>query len=521
MLACLFLLAIWADRSQPSLLPTATYVVLTLYVAWSLGILVAIWNNWWADARLAAPAHIVDIFVFVAMLYSTEGYTSPYFTFFVFVLLSAAIRWGWRETAATAAAIIMIYFAVGFFIPTIGGLDLERFIVRTGHLLILSAILIWFGSNQRIAWPLGSWRIPEPVVGGGEPIAAALRSATTNLNARRGALLWRDAESGTVSVTRLHHGEVSRTEIRSKEGWRGMRNHGLYDVHRDRLLRRDGTSRWRFQAASDYIAPWVHQATGMSAGLAVAVRTGGGSGIALFEQVQNLSTDHLEIADRVSRDLATQLDAADALASAEGASMAKARVAVARDLHDSVVQFLAGLGFRLEALVRSASADERLSTRLMDLKRLVLAEQEQLRAFIGALRTGGSVTLDDLERDIHGLCQRLSGQWNVDCDCAVSFSGGSVPVRLQLELQQLIREAVANAVRHGKAERVRVNLLNRGGHLGLIIEDNGHGFSLAAGAEPEPPESLAGRVREAQGEMKVRSVPGETVISIRVPADER
>ena len=40
--------------------------------------------------------------VFTAIIFSTNGYTSPFFLFFILPLLSAAIRWSWRETLLTA-----------------------------------------------------------------------------------------------------------------------------------------------------------------------------------------------------------------------------------------------------------------------------------------------------------------------------------------------------------------------------------------------------------------------------------
>ena len=91
-LAALFLLAIWIDASQPARAPAATYVVLAAYVAFAAAIVVATWSNWWLDAKLAGPAHAVDIILFTLLVLLTEGYTSPFFTFFMFVLLSAATR---------------------------------------------------------------------------------------------------------------------------------------------------------------------------------------------------------------------------------------------------------------------------------------------------------------------------------------------------------------------------------------------------------------------------------------------
>ena len=131
LLACLFLVAVWTESSQPTRPHGAAYALLIAYAVWSLGVTLFVWNNWWNDARLAAPAHVLDVAVFMIMLYTTEGYASPYYTFFIFILLSAAIRWGWRETAITAAAIIAVYFAVGLLLGDSPRFEAERFILRT------------------------------------------------------------------------------------------------------------------------------------------------------------------------------------------------------------------------------------------------------------------------------------------------------------------------------------------------------------------------------------------------------
>ena len=102
MLASLLLFALWFDAS-PAFTPLGgPFAVNSSYVIFALIILVITWNNWWLDARLAGPTHAVDILVFTTLVFSTQGFDSPYFTFFMFVLLSAAIRWGWRATALTA-----------------------------------------------------------------------------------------------------------------------------------------------------------------------------------------------------------------------------------------------------------------------------------------------------------------------------------------------------------------------------------------------------------------------------------
>jgi len=101
-LAALFLLAIFIDVSQPTKAPTIAYAALGGYAALAALLVALTWNDWWLDAKLAGTAHALDILWFTVLVYLTDGYTSPFFIFFVFLLLAAAIRWGWRETALTA-----------------------------------------------------------------------------------------------------------------------------------------------------------------------------------------------------------------------------------------------------------------------------------------------------------------------------------------------------------------------------------------------------------------------------------
>ena len=134
-------------------------------------------------------------------------------------------------------------------------------------------------------------------------------------------------------------------------------------------------------------------------GLAVPLRTGTGEG-QLFLEGLPLSTDHLDIGEQLSADLAAHIQRHALLRAAAESAEARSRIALARDLHDSVVQFLAGAAFRLEAMKRSEASGRQLEPELNELKLLMLQEQGELRAFITALRTGSRISLADLSRDL-------------------------------------------------------------------------------------------------------------------------
>jgi signal transduction histidine kinase len=333
---------------------------------------------------------------------------------------------------------------------------------------------------------------------------------------------WREAADREIGVVLISNGEARRSIAAGSADLPQLPGSLLFDLGENRVLMRAEAGRWRFLRASETLPPGFRDEAGATEGMAVPIASGTAEGVAVFADVRTLSTDHLDVAPRVAHELAVRIQEATLFAAVEDHSMAKARVAVARDLHDSVVQFLAGLGFRLEALKRSAAAEGELAEGLAELKESVMTEQRQLRAFIRGLRTGKPVSLGDLSRDCVSLCQLLSRQWSIDCSCACKAGAGWVALRTQLDVQQLIREAVANAVRHGEATRVIVAITRDQGHLCLTVADNGRGFAPnpTTGEAIKPPASLNARVRDVRGELEVRSTAGETSVLIRLPMDE-
>ena len=121
------------------------------------------------------------------------------------------------------------------------------------------------------------------------------------------------------------------------------------------------------------------------------------------------------------------------------------------------VTFLAGAAFRLEAMKRS-NADEEVEAGLNELKQLMLQEQRELRSFITSLRSGPLAAFNDLAKDLQSLATRLSRQWDINCEFSARAADMMIPTRLRLDAHQLMREAVANAVRHASARSVTIEL---------------------------------------------------------------
>jgi two-component system, NarL family, sensor kinase len=195
---------------------------------------------------------------------------------------------------------------------------------------------------------------------------------------------------------------------------------------------------------------------------------------------------------------------------------------IATDLHDGVVQTLAGVSFRLGAA--SAHADGDASPALTA---ALHAAARETRTSMRALR---SLLVDiyppSLQRE--GLVAALS-------DLTTRTAGPSLRVALEAPhdiqlppatealLFRAAQEALRNVVTHAAADSARVVLERSDGHVRLVVEDDGHGFSS---------EELRGRpinghfglraledlVHDGGGELRVDSAPRRgTRLTVRLP----
>jgi signal transduction histidine kinase len=517
LLAISFLVAIGVDISQPAQAPTETFALLIAYVVFAATVTVATWSNWWLDAKLAGPAHAVDIGLFTVLVLLTEGYTSPFFVFFVFLLLAAAIRWGWRETALTAILVTILYLVAGLVAASSSvGFHLYRFIIRTGQLVSLSLILIWFGIHQWRAriHPAAQELLAEPTIDR-SPLETGLAAAMEGLGASRGAFIWLEGGGDWKSVV-ARDGELSFVEIQAKTAESIAPGPFLYDVPRERTLSRDAERNLFARLPDELIGADLAAALELGEGLAVPVRTGTGEGQLFLEGMRSLSTDHIDLGEQLAVELAAHIQRHALLRAAADSAEARSRLALARDLHDSVVQFLAGAAFRLEAMKRSEASGRQLEPELNELKKLMMQEQGELRAFITALRSGSRIPIADLARDLQALTERLSRQWDIDCEFSAEPMDAMVSTDVHLDAHQLVREAVANAVRHAGAKSVRIALAATRDTIRLDMVNDGAAYPRD-GEHIELPQSLKERVEQAGGELELSRGMDVTKLSISLP----
>lgn len=519
MLATLFLLTIWLDASQPAKTPVLIWSVLGAYVLLSLGVLAATWNNWWLDARLAGLIHTIDIAVYTVLVFSIEGYTPP-FGSFMFVLLAASIRWGWRATALSAILLTLLYLLAGLAVTTTAE-EFHPFVFRTGHLINLSLILMWFGVNQ---WRSGMYirdkiGVDDPSLYG-SPLENSLAAAMRALSAGRGILVWREYGSGKIEALIAEGGNLSNPQLKIGAFTKRFELPFLYDVAKNRALVRAGNRDLLRYSPRNLIGKDAAAALSLREGIAIPVSTAAGDGELFLENVTNLSLDHMDLGQQVASDIAAYIQSYALIRAVEESTEARSRVALAGDLHDSVVQFLAGAAFRVEALKRDQAMGHDLQADLEQLKQLMLQEQGELRSFIAALRSGPSIELADLARNLNELAAKLSKQWDVTCQFSAEKSTAKVPSRLRFDTEQLVREAVANAVRHAGATSITIRLRAESDDLLLDLINDGARYPKSPAGDGMP-RSLSERVRLAGGVLELSRGVGLTKISVSLPLSGR
>lgn len=520
LLAAVFLLAIWIDPTQPAQAAEVTYALLAGYLAIGITIILLTWDNWWLDAKLAKPAHVLDILAFTLLVAATEGYTSPFFVFFVFLILSASIRWGWRETALTAVAVVLLYLATGIAVgsATSPDFDLQRFIIRSGHLIVVSAILSWFGISQGFTSAGHSQGdlLPEPSLEDA-PLVTALIGIMRSTGASRGLLLWRKPNGcDWTSVHCLGLECDVRKLTPDPPGWTIGDKPFLFEIRNRHALTRGRHRQFQFFSPAEHLDPELLGRSAIAEGLAIPIRTETGEGQLLLSGIDSLCTDHIDLGMTIGAALAGYMDRHALLSAVNDSAAARARLSLSRDLHDSIVQFLAGATFRVEAIKRAIESGDGVEHDISELKQLLLEEQQDLRSAIGALRND-RIALPRLAADLKCLCSRLSRQWDVDCRFNSDVAEISAPMRLHLDTHQLVRETVANAVRHAGAKSLQVRLSSDSDNLILeVMNDGASGQRVREGS----PWSLKERVDEANGTLLLASGDTGTVVSVTLPLNE-
>jgi signal transduction histidine kinase/ligand-binding sensor domain-containing protein len=206
------------------------------------------------------------------------------------------------------------------------------------------------------------------------------------------------------------------------------------------------------------------------------------------------------------------------------------RTRIARELHDTLAQGLAGVGLQidtaLDRLPSEPAADpSRRNMRLA--RRMVDSSLGEVRRSIWVLRTQASKDEDGFSRSLAQSLEHLTADSGLRPRLRVSGTPRVLGADVERHLLRIAHESVTNAVRHAEATTLAIDLRFEDDGVHLRVCDDGRGFDPeAALSAPEGEHfglmGIAERVDSIGGEWKIDSRPGAgTELNCRLPYESR
>ncbi len=202
--------------------------------------------------------------------------------------------------------------------------------------------------------------------------------------------------------------------------------------------------------------------------------------------------------------------------------LAAERDRLGRNLHDGAIQTVYTAGLLVESARHLVADDSPAAPRLEKALAVLNDAISDLRQSLGELRGAPSGnTSQPLDQALRQLTADPSFSSLLDINLALNLPRGETLSAVRADhVLAIVREALANAVRHARASRVSLTASRSDGRLLIIIKDNGIGL---------PPDGRAGyglrnmrdRARLLDGTVEIMGAPGKGVtVELNVPWED-
>src|SRR5689334_15384214 len=536
------------DPKQPSFHPDLAYLLLYGYVAYSFALFLLVrgeylrqrWVGWYSMALDVGWISVISLF--------TEGGTSPFFLLHVFVISSVSVRWGFRATMLVTVVLALLYpgvFIIGGHVLGSDNIGFRRVhLFRPIYLLTLAYLIGYLGEHERrskrklgfmLELPAAFRRNQPP----GRALARLMRRTLQHFAAERGLLVLRDPESGryfTWDLARrgdrmrlgLRITEVDPFPVAFAEDTDGMLVNDArpgtgtalcYDVLSGVIQRKA------------IIPPLSLPEPGSAEAVLIAPvlihRELRGHAIVIREARRKFTRDDLEFLLLLVGQAAAGFENVRLQEKTEEFAVIEERGRIARDLHDGFIQSLAGIDLRVEACKMLLQRDPgRVPRELEELHQAADRGYREVRHYLNVLREPRRPEAD-LWTALDRLVTEFSTRERLGVRIVRPENEPEITPATAHDLTQIVREALRNAVRHGRASQAVVKISCRDSQLSLVVHDNGAGFTNGhARVDAEgflvpqaAPWSIRERTAALGGSLRVWTRPGRGAeITVTIPA---
>lgn len=232
---------------------------------------------------------------------------------------------------------------------------------------------------------------------------------------------------------------------------------------------------------------------------------------------RRLAIEELETARVENEGLHVQL-----VAQAREAGVLDERERMAREMHDTIAQGLAGVITQIEAVRQNWGNDVEMRRHLDNAADLARHSLTEARRAVYAIRPA---VLEDhrLPDAIRGVATGWSEVTGVPVLVRTTGEPHPLPVDVEVVLLRVAQESLANVQKHADASRVAITLSYMEDSVALDTRDDGVGFDpdWSVGGSHFGLGVMRHRTDALGGAMHVESAPGEgTAVSVRIPLDE-
>ncbi len=202
------------------------------------------------------------------------------------------------------------------------------------------------------------------------------------------------------------------------------------------------------------------------------------------------------------------------------------RKQIAVDIHDTLAQTLASIGYKIEFCKEHVHHPEQLEAQLNLLTGIVKNAIFQSRSLMSELRPELIDTIG-----LMAAIRRLLDNFETATGIGVH---ADLPARVDAHatasicIYRVLQEALANIGKHSQAAAAHVTLKEKGGRISLTVSDNGRGFDISSGLLKMASQNRLGlvfmreRVEACGGKCTIESSNGKGCrIEITVPLEKR
>ena len=169
--------------------------------------------------------------------------------------------------------------------------------------------------------------------------------------------------------------------------------------------------------------------------------------------------------------------------------------------------------------------------RLLDIQKLISAEQKNLRSHIRQLKPPYPAlpeSDEDLGDRLKELAEWIERQWGPRVELDVNLHRHRLPWAVAQGVYFIVHEALVNAARHAKASSVRAAIRSEDRRLHIVVADNGRGFPFHGRRDHAAlagmilgPVTLRERVASLGGELAIESGETGARLEIVLPHGEK